>query len=91
MLDSTWGIHSWCFEDGYIITTISKNGPFPVPFFFIFIFSTQFLIQLMVNKITDDKIRTANLWCHSTNSATTFSVKSQCYRLVQVTKKFEMK
>ena len=39
------------------------NGPFAASFFFISLFSTQFLAQLIVNKIADDWIRTADLWC----------------------------
>ena len=39
------------------------NGPFPASFFFIFIFSMSFLMQLIVNNISDDWIRTTDLWC----------------------------
>ena len=43
--------------------SIFLNGPFPASFFFIFIFSMSFLMQLIVNNISDDWIRTTDLWC----------------------------
>ena len=39
-------------------SSVLKIGPFPAVFFFIRVF----LIQLTVKKITDDWIRTAELW-----------------------------
>ena len=60
--------HEWSvMSEGSLVripathTCFFKIGPFPDSFFFIFVFSIQFLIQLTVNNIADDWIRTADL------------------------------
>ena len=44
------------------VPLFSKDGV-PDSFLFIFVFSIQFSKQLMINKIANDWIRTADLWC----------------------------
>ena len=38
------------------------NGPFPAPFFFIFVFSIQLTVNKCSINFADDWIRTADLW-----------------------------
>ena len=45
-----------------ILKCFFKNGPFPVSFFFIFIFSIQLTVKKCSINVADDWIQTVDLW-----------------------------
>ena len=51
--------------------TFLKIGPFPASFSLYSSFQCSFLIQLTVNKIADDWIRTPDLWCRNRSTGLT--------------------